>query len=75
MQDQIEHGRDLSLFDIDRHSEPLLTTAQLAKKMQVTPDSIRRWCSKNRRFPVYRMGGKNLYRLSEVLAYFQKKRG
>jgi len=74
MQDQLHNDNEMSLFDIDRHDEPLLTSAQLAEKLHVTPDSVRRWCSKNRRFPVHRVGGKNLYRLSEVLKFFKTKR-
>ena len=72
------HGMEDRLFEnnIAEHTEPYLTTAQLAKTLNIYPDTVRHWVSKYRDFPVEKLGSANRYRVSEVIAFFrERKRG
>lgn len=70
------HDKDPGLCDnsITAHIEPYLKTEELAEVMRVQPDTVRHWCCKYRDFPVLRLGNSNRFRVSEVVAFFQRPR-
>ena len=62
------------LFDNGIEEESFLTAKQLGEKLQVSYETVRRWSRQYRRFPIYRLGKTNRYKLSEVVKYFERKR-